>query len=558
MHCSFCGGRLDELARTRKYVWRGCERCLRSWRADALSNSIGTAGTGSRQTVRLSRVVSLLRGAFVSIGAVAFAFALRLFLQPWMGAASPFLLFTPAVMVAAFYAGVSGGALATILGAALGGRFFLSLLAAEPAIERWDRVALFLLTGALITTLTAVLEATRRTLAGSLWREQRARAQAEAANQAKDEFLAVVSHELQTPVSVVLGWLSMIRSQQLTGDALFRALTIIERNAMLETRLVADVLDTSRIVSGTLRLDRERADLAAIVRGAVDQMRPALEARHLQFDAYLPADAWPLEGDPIRLQQVFTNLLSNAAKFTPAGGQVWIAMTRRNNDALVQVSDTGIGISQEFTARVFERFEQEPDALMFSRAGLGLGLSICRYLVDEHGGDISVRSAGRGSGSTFVVRLPLSSSAQTRTDVSSVTLARDALQLRSILVIEGDDDSRLLLSGMLESYGAKVDACRSATEAERSMESSMYDALLCDLRLPDTDGVTFIRRLRHHADHRVASTPAVSIAASMRNEDREEALAAGYQLHLEKPVSADNLAVTLLALVRTSLDATAH
>lgn len=176
---------------------------------------------------------------------------------------------------------------------------------------------------------------------------------------------------------------------------------------MLQSRLVADILDTSRIASGTLRLDSDRIDLVEVVRGAVDQMRPGLEAQGLEFRAELVNEAWPMCGDAIRLQQVFTNLLSNASKYTHSGGCVSIAMIRADTDAIVRVSDTGIGIAPEFLARVFERFEQEPAALPFSRSGLGLGLAICQYLIEQHHGDISVRSAGRDQGATFSVRLPL-------------------------------------------------------------------------------------------------------------------------------------------------------
>lgn len=511
----------------------------------------------SRAADRQSSLRSLVRGVLVSVGAVAIAFAVRLSLQRWMGASSPFLLFTPAVMIAALSTGVGGGAFATVLSALLGSRYFLPALASEPAIERWDRISLFLLVGALITILAAVLERVRQQLADSVWREQKARADAEAANQAKDEFLALVSHELQTPASVVLGWMSTIRSQRLTGEPLKRALDVVDRNARLQSRLVADVLDTSRISSGTLRIDREPADLASIVRGTVEQMLPALRLRQLHVDADVADERWPIHADAIRLQQVLTNLISNAAKFTPPGGRIAVSMKRTSVDATIVVSDTGIGIAPEFLSRVFERFEQEPEGLRFSRNGLGLGLSISRFIVEQHGGDITVRSAGRDQGTTVTVRLPLSKPEPDH-PAPRTTIAKNALRSTAVLLIDDDDDTRALLTGVLKGFGATVDACRSVAEAECSLDARSCDALLCDLYMPHTDGLTFIRRLREHSDPRRASVPAASMTASTHLEERERALAAGFQLHLEKPIAPDDLAAAVLALTRQPASTTPH
>ncbi len=558
MRCTSCGGPAEELARTRRYVWVGCRRCLRSWRLDTPSAIGPSPADIPRAGSRSSRIGRIARGALISIGAVAFAFACRMALQRWMGTSSPFLLFTPAVMVAAVWAGVGGGVIATSLSAILGSRFFLAALAGEPTIERWDRVVLFTLVGALITALTAVIERTRRQLTESVWREQTVRAAAEAANEAKDEFLALVSHELQTPASVVLGWLSTIRSQRLTGRALTRALEVVERNAILQSRLVADVLDTSRIANGAMRIEQVRIDLAALVRDAADQMRPSLHARQLEFDAQLVDERWPMSGDPVRLQQVFTNLLSNAAKFTPPGGRVSLTMKRSDTDAIIQVADTGIGIAPEFVPRVFERFEQEPEAATLSRKGLGLGLSICRHLVEQHRGEISVRSGGRDQGATFSVRLPLLPVEDETQMPPHTAISADALRSISVLLVEDDDDTRALLADILASYGATVSACRSATEGAWSIETRRCDVLVCDLQLPHADGLTFIRRLRQHADAELASTPAASITASTHPEDRDAALAAGYQLHLQKPVAPDDLAKAMITLARPRPDTTAH
>ena len=327
-------------------------------------------------------------------------------LRPWLGDASPFLLFAPAVMIAAFAAGPGAGAIATLMSAALGTHFFLSE-AAGPTLERWDRVALFVLVGALITILSGVDERTRATMRASLAREQQARADAEAANRVKDQFLAVVSHELQSPATVILGWVSSIRTRQLSGDTLHRALEAIERNARLQSKLVADVLDTSRIASRTLRLERQPTELAPVVAGAIEQVRPAIEARGLALIADLCADEIAINIDALRIQQVLANLLSNAVKFTPAGGRISVLLTRSASHAVVQVTDTGVGIRPEFLPKVFEQFEQDAETLAHSRRGLGLGLAISRHLVEGHGGTLAAASEGPGRGATFTMALPL-------------------------------------------------------------------------------------------------------------------------------------------------------
>ncbi|MGE5245867.1 MAG: ATP-binding protein [Betaproteobacteria bacterium] len=417
MPCEFCGGRAEELARTRTHVWLGCRDCHRSWK-DQARGAPAPAPPAAAGTPRgAARVV---RGLFLAVAAVGLAFVLRLALKPFIGDSSPFIVFTPAVMVAAFYGGGASGALATGLSAFFGGRFFLQALG-EPAVEQWDRVALFVLVGALLTAMSVIVRSARARLGESLWREQKARAEAEAASHVKDEFLALVSHELRTPASVVLGWASAIRARRLSGEALDRALETIERNARMQSKLVEDVLDASRIVSGRLRFEPERVNLAALVGAAVEQMRPSIEGHSLHLALSQVHDDWPVVADPVRLQQVFANLLSNAVKFTPPGGRISVAMTRTDTHAVVTVGDTGVGIEPGFLPRVFERFEQDPRTLALSKRGLGLGLSICRHFVEQHGGTITAFSEGVGTGSTFTVTLPLDRRA------ASTPLASDSL-----------------------------------------------------------------------------------------------------------------------------------
>ena len=261
-------------------------------------------------------------GQYVTAGAaIALAFSVRLALKPLIGNASPFLLFTPAVLVAAAYGGIGPAIFATVAGAVLGNHFFLRVIG-EPGLEQWDRLALFLLVGGLITSLTTVLRTSRRRMAEGLWREQKARAEAEAANQKKDDFISLISHELQTPVSVIQGWATAIRKRQLHGETLNVALDAIERNAQVQNRLVQDLLDRSRIVTGRLRLEPRIVSISEILWAAVEQMRPAFDRNQLHLTTTIIESQYAMSADPVRLQQVFTNLLSNAAKFTPPGGHV--------------------------------------------------------------------------------------------------------------------------------------------------------------------------------------------------------------------------------------------
>jgi signal transduction histidine kinase len=433
MRCEFCRGHAEEFARTQKYVWLGCRDCHHSWRdgVDAAVAGSPSMASAHGTTLNSKRGLSTVNGFLLAAIVVAVAFGIRLAAKPLLGNASPFLVFTPALMVAAFYGGPVAGALATLLSTLLGSHFFLRTLG-EPGVETWDRIALFLLVGASITSLSAVVRTTRRRLAESLWREQHARAQAEAANQTKDDFLALVSHELQTPVTVVIGWTSTIRTCQLSGEALHRALDAMEGGARMLSKLVEDVMDTSRIVSGTLRLDPRVVSLSSVVRSAVEQLRPTIDKHQLQLEVDLADEELPVRADPVRLQQVFTNLLSNAVKFTPDGGRVAVKMTRASMDAAshaaVTVSDTGVGITPEFLPRVFQRFEQDPHTLSYSRRGLGLGLSISRHFVERHGGTIQVASEGPGKGASFTVALPLETAEASGPETIRPRIAQQALR----------------------------------------------------------------------------------------------------------------------------------
>jgi signal transduction histidine kinase/CheY-like chemotaxis protein len=546
--CEFCGGEIQEFARTRNHVWVGCRHCQRSWREDLDAASAGADQSGPPPRKWTSLLTSTIGRYVLAAAAVGLAFGVRLAAKPLIGNASPFLFFTPAVMVAAWFGGIGPALFSTGIGAELGNYFFLSRIG-EPDFERWDRVAMFLLVACLIIALTTVVKASRRRLAESLWREQRARAEAEATNQSKDDFLGLVSHELQTPVSVVLGWASAIRKRRLYGDALNVALDAIERNAHVQSRLVQDIMDRARIVTGRLRLEPQTVSVTEIVRAAVEQMRPAFDHVHVQVTTAIEDMPHPMSADPVRLQQVFTNLLSNAAKFTPPGGHVAIEATSTATAATVTIKDDGAGISREFLPHVFDGFQQEPHGLAAGSHGLGLGLSIARHFVERHGGTIRAASSGRGKGATFTVTLPLQPHpAAVEPPQPQQEVAAGALHAMSVLLVEDDEDARLLLTQTLEHYGAHVLPVHSAAEAMRMLEEHHADVLLSDLRMPGEDGFTLMHRVRSQPDPDIASIPAAAITASRLAEDRHHAIAAGYQLQLQKPVDPDELVSAILTL----------
>jgi signal transduction histidine kinase len=411
--CEVCGRRAVELAQTGRRIWLGCPRCHRTWNVGA-EDYHDAAGDVAAQKVHESQApMSFIRGYLIAVLTVVLALILRMLLRPLLGDASPFLLFTPAVAISALYGGIGPGVLATALSTSFGSHFFLRSTG-ELVIEKWDRLILFAVVGAVITTSSALLRRSRRQLSASLWREQKARAMAEAADQAKDEFLALVSHELRNPMNVVLGWIAALRRDRLSPAESQHAIDAIERNASMCNRLVDDVLDRSRIATDTLRLDPQVISLDTAVRAAVDQMRGKIEAAGLDLHVAISGDDTMIVGDSIRLQQVFTNLLSNAIKFTPRGGGVSVATTVAQGKARVTVTDTGSGITAEFLPHVFDAFRQDRHTLQHSSRGLGLGLSISRYLVERHGGTITATSEGRGRGSVFTVLLPLAAHREAR------------------------------------------------------------------------------------------------------------------------------------------------
>jgi PAS domain S-box-containing protein len=381
--------------------------------------------------------------------------------------------------------------------------------------------------------------------------ERRARAAAETADRLKDEFLATVSHELRTPLNAIVGWNHLLRNRKLAPEIAQRALETIERNAKAQARLVNDLLDVSRIISGRLKLNVRTMDLIPLVEATLDSVRPAADAKSIALITSLDASAGLISGDADRLQQVLWNLLQNAIKFTPAGGQVSVALERAGDQLELSVSDTGKGISPEFLPYVFERFRQGDSSTTRLYGGLGLGLSIVRHLVELHGGAVRAMSAGEGFGATFTVCLPL---AQLRISDSGLRIEGtldDTAPARSrhsailsgarVLIVEDESDTRELLALLLSQQGARTITVSVAEEAFAALRQWKPDLLISDLAMPDHDGYWLIRRVRELTAIEGGGIPAIALTAYARAEDRTRSLEAGFHLHLTKPFEPEEL-----------------
>jgi signal transduction histidine kinase len=391
--------------------------------------------------------------------------------------------------------------------------------------------------------------------------ERAARTEAERVGRMKDEFLLTLSHELRTPLNAVLGWAQLLRARQAAGAApdagtLDQALEVIERNARAQARLIDDLLDMSAIISGKVHLDIRRVSLIDVLQAAMDVVRPSADANGIRLQLTLDQQAGPVSGDAARLQQVFWNLLTNAVKFTPAGGRVHVVLERVNSHVEVSVEDTGQGIPAEFLPAVFERFRQLDASTARRHGGLGLGLSIARSLVEMHGGSVRVKSAGEGLGATFIVSLPLPALEPERADAVAAPPADwpavaglPALDGLTVLLVDDQPDSLDLLANVLSVRGARTIACASAHEALTQLQRDAPDILVSDIGMPEMDGYALIRELRAMRGA-MARLPAIALTAYARAEDRHHALLAGYQLHLAKPVSGDELVAGIASLAR--------
>jgi signal transduction histidine kinase/CheY-like chemotaxis protein len=382
--------------------------------------------------------------------------------------------------------------------------------------------------------------------------ERAARAEVERVSMMKDEFLATLSHELRTPLNAILGWSDMLLSRAGASDER-RGLETIARNARLQAQLIEDLLDMNRIISGKVRLDVQRLDLAAIIEAALDSVRPSLEGKSLRLRKTLDPSARPVFGDLQRIQQVVWNLLSNSIKFTPKGGEIDVVLRRDNAHVELRVTDSGVGISPEFLPHVFERFRQADSSTTRKHGGLGLGLSIVKHLVELHGGSVAAESAGEGQGATFSVRLPIRA---IREDDEAHPPARTsaareiAFQLTGvrILIVDDDPDARDLIGSVLAEVEAIPSMAGSAAEALAILAERSFDVIISDIGMPERDGYQLMRAIRALPPERGGRTPAIAVTAFARSEDRTRALLSGYQVHLAKPIEPHELVVTVASL----------
>ena len=388
--------------------------------------------------------------------------------------------------------------------------------------------------------------------------ERAARGTAERASRMKDEFLATLSHELRTPLSAILGWSHLLRTKSSGPDELRKGLETIERNARMQTQLIEDLLDMSRITSGKVRLDVQPVQPSTFIEAALETVRPAADAKGIRLEALLDPGAGPVSGDPARLQQVVWNLLNNAIKFTAKGGKVQVVLARVNSHVELTVSDTGVGMEPALLEQIFDRFRQADSSTTRRFGGLGLGLSIVRHLVELHGGTVRAESDGPGKGATFAVHLPL---ALVRHPVAGeprhhpaaappVAVDFETIDLSGlkVLIVDDQPDARELLMRILEECHAEVLVASGAVEALALAESERPDVLVSDIGMPDVDGFELIRRVRALGPKRGGKVPAIALTAFARSEDRTKALQSGFQVHVSKPVEPAELIATVASV----------
>jgi PAS domain S-box-containing protein len=388
-----------------------------------------------------------------------------------------------------------------------------------------------------------------------LRKEQAARRDAEIANRLRDEFLATVSHELRAPLNSILGWGRLLEKGNLDEKTTQKALGTIVRNAESQNRLIDDLLDVSRIISGKLRLEILDVKPINIVEAAMETVRPAAEAKNIRLEIEEKHVVSHISGDPNRLQQVVWNLLSNAIKFTPNGGEVCVEIERVNGCVEIRVKDTGIGIGKEFLPYVFDRFRQADTSSIRKFGGLGLGLAIVRHITEMHGGTVSATSEGENQGATFIVSLPVVAALQNGAEftdapqsIASQSAPKLSLDGLLILAVDDEEDTRQLLVQSLTFYGATVVTAKSAAEGLKALIDQTPDLLVSDIGMPDEDGYSLIRKIRALPDEQQKNVKAIALTAFTRAQDRMRALAAGYQNHVAKPVEPDELATVIASL----------
>jgi signal transduction histidine kinase/CheY-like chemotaxis protein len=505
----------------------------------------------------------------LSILSVLAAAGLGWLLAPWVGAESTYLLFTVAVMVSARYGGLWSGLAATVLGGAL----VLGVFVTSPGSPaHWLLLAVFLAVGICLSYLTETL-AGRAVLVGERADERlrletelaeakrsaaELRREADALREAsrlEEGFLATVAHELRSPLTAMLGWAHVLREEKVDDATSARAVDAIVRNARVQSRLISDLLDISRIVAGTMRLEVLAVEPVAVIRAALETVRPAAEAKGVTVTSNVDAEAGPVGGDPARLQQVLWNLLTNAIKFTPKGGTVAVHVRGVDGQVEVAVEDSGPGIPPDFLPHVFERFRQAGGPVA-RKAGLGLGLAIARNIVELHAGTLVAANRDAGPGAVFTVRLPVKAlrpgevrpSARALAAVDTESGGGGLPSLEGLIVVVMDaDEAREMVATILQNRGARATALSSAEEVFTVLAEERPDVLLLDLELADGGEDSLIRKIRALPPDAGGAIPAVALAAFGAG-DRTRALLSGFQLQLTKPVRPAELVAAVASL----------
>ena len=384
----------------------------------------------------------------------------------------------------------------------------------------------------------------------------------EDANRVKDEFLATMSHELRTPLTSILGWARLLGSNRLNEKEKERAVQVIQRNAEAQSKLIEDLLDVSRIITGKLRIELQPVSFAVLTESTINSLGPAIDAKELRLEKTIDPAAGPILGDPSRLQQIVANLLSNAIKFTPSGGQIDVALQRHNSHVRLEIRDTGVGIAPEHMPHIFERFRQVDSSNVRAHSGLGLGLAIVDYLVRQQAGTVWAESEGVGKGATFTVEFPLTSSEIISGDPLAAELFPDVvkaliedaepveatLKHRRILLVEDDADTQELLKTLLRRHGAEVTAVSSSTAALEEIERGKPDVIISDIGMTGENGYELIRKIRSLDPEAGGHIPAIALTAYAGAADRRRALLAGFQTHLAKPIDPADLIAVIRSL----------
>ncbi len=432
------------------------------------------------------------------------------------------------------------------------GTYRWHLSRAEPVRDSGGNVVMWFGTNTDITEQQTIAKEKEQLLGA----ERAARAEAERVNRMKDEFLSTLSHELRTPLNAILGWSQLIQRSKGDAETLEEGLGVIERNARVQTQLIEDLLDMSRIISGKVRLDVQRIDPTRVLEAAIESVRPSADAKEIRIVQVLDPLAGPVAGDPSRLQQVVWNLLNNAIKFTPKAGKVTVLLERVNSHIEITVNDTGQGIKAEFLPYVFDRFRQGDATTTRKHGGLGLGLAIVKHLVELHGGKVRVKSPGEGQGATFSVEIPIVAARQEEVREhptapgfeATGACEQIALDKLRVLVVDDEVDARELLRRLLVECKAEVLLADSAKAAIEVVKSRRPDVLISDIGMPERDGYELIKEIRKLPAERGGKTPAIALTAFARSEDRMRALMAGYQAHIAKPVEPQEFIVTVASV----------